>query len=265
MGGRRPPRPVVPAVPRRTPPTPAGAYRIDRVRVVEVLADPFTPPADLDPVARARGAPRRRLGVRRRGRHRRAARRRRGRVPAAHARPARAGRRGRPRRLVGSTSNPLWYAEQLAAVPAPYRIVGGPELREAAPPLGRRAARRRHRRLGMTRGTSEGPRSVRNAAPRHCGGAVLQVISPEVSRSCRCTAPWAMTSPVALNTATGFKVNGDVTRLSTPETTVPFAPVGVTVTVTVPVAPGAMMFAGVSRNRAAERPRSGTGHRWSSW
>ncbi len=35
-------------------------------------------------------------------------------------------------RLVGSTSNPGWYAEQLAALPAAYRIVGGPELREAA-------------------------------------------------------------------------------------------------------------------------------------
>lgn len=35
-------------------------------------------------------------------------------------------------RLVGSTSNPWWYAEQLAVLPAPYRIVAGPELRRAA-------------------------------------------------------------------------------------------------------------------------------------
>ena len=41
-------------------------------------------------------------------------------------------------RLVGSTSNPGWYAQQLAAVPAPYRIVGCPELQEAARVLGRR-------------------------------------------------------------------------------------------------------------------------------
>ncbi len=41
-------------------------------------------------------------------------------------------------RLVGSTSNPTWYAEQLAAVPAPYRIVRGPEVRHAARVVGRR-------------------------------------------------------------------------------------------------------------------------------
>jgi predicted DNA-binding transcriptional regulator YafY len=35
-------------------------------------------------------------------------------------------------RLVGSTSNPWWYAEQLARVPAPYRIIGCPELQQAA-------------------------------------------------------------------------------------------------------------------------------------
>ena len=41
-------------------------------------------------------------------------------------------------RLVGSTSNPWWYAEQLAAIPAPYRIVRGPELRRTARVLGQR-------------------------------------------------------------------------------------------------------------------------------
>jgi predicted DNA-binding transcriptional regulator YafY len=35
-------------------------------------------------------------------------------------------------RLVGSTSNPWWYAEQLVRVPAPYRIVRCPELQQAA-------------------------------------------------------------------------------------------------------------------------------------
>jgi hypothetical protein len=39
-------------------------------------------------------------------------------------------------RLVGSTSNPSWYAEQLAAVPAPFRVVGGPELRQTTRALG---------------------------------------------------------------------------------------------------------------------------------
>ena len=39
-------------------------------------------------------------------------------------------------RLVGSTSNPWWYAEQLAAVPAPYRIVRCPELRATARAVG---------------------------------------------------------------------------------------------------------------------------------
>jgi hypothetical protein len=41
-------------------------------------------------------------------------------------------------RLVGSTSNPTWYAEQLAAIPASYRIVSCPELQEAARVLGQR-------------------------------------------------------------------------------------------------------------------------------
>ena len=35
-------------------------------------------------------------------------------------------------RLVGSTSNPAWYVQQLAILPLPYRIRGGPELRAAA-------------------------------------------------------------------------------------------------------------------------------------
>jgi hypothetical protein len=35
-------------------------------------------------------------------------------------------------RLIGSTSNPWWYAEQLARLPASYRIVECPELRHTA-------------------------------------------------------------------------------------------------------------------------------------
>jgi predicted DNA-binding transcriptional regulator YafY len=112
------------------------AYRIDRVRSVVVLHDAFTPPADLDPVA----------------------------VLEEHLAvgweydvdvvldvPVEAVRRCLPpalgrlepidatsSRLVGSTSNPWWYAERLAAVPASYRIAGGPELQHAARVLGQR-------------------------------------------------------------------------------------------------------------------------------
>jgi len=41
-------------------------------------------------------------------------------------------------RLVGSTSNPAWYVEQLAALPAPFRIVKCAELQDAARALGQR-------------------------------------------------------------------------------------------------------------------------------
>ncbi|MGH8826749.1 MAG: helix-turn-helix transcriptional regulator, partial [Jiangellaceae bacterium] len=40
--------------------------------------------------------------------------------------------------LVGSTSNPGWYVEQLAAIPASYRIVRCPEVQKAALVLGQR-------------------------------------------------------------------------------------------------------------------------------
>ena len=41
-------------------------------------------------------------------------------------------------RLVGSTGNPFWYAEQLAVIPAPFRVVGGVELQHTVATLGRR-------------------------------------------------------------------------------------------------------------------------------
>lgn len=112
------------------------AYRIDRVREAEALEGTFTPPVDLDPVAMleehlavgweyevevvidgpfdvvARCLPR----------------------PLGRLQPIDPG----TTRLVGSTSNPGWYAEQLAATPAPYRIVKGPELRAAARTIARR-------------------------------------------------------------------------------------------------------------------------------
>jgi len=112
------------------------AYRVDRVRAVEVLDPTFTPPADLDPVSMLEAhlavgweydvdvvidapmeqvAPcvRRALGV----------------LEPVDSRTT---------RLVGSTSNPAWYAEQLAAIPASYRIVQSAELREAARVVGQR-------------------------------------------------------------------------------------------------------------------------------
>jgi predicted DNA-binding transcriptional regulator YafY len=112
------------------------AYRVDRVRTVEVLDDTFSPPADLDPVAvleehlavgweyevevvidapvdaLADWLPRA-IGLLRP-------------VDAATT------------RLVGSTGNPTWYAEQLTMIRAPYRIVKCPELRRAARALGQR-------------------------------------------------------------------------------------------------------------------------------
>ncbi len=112
------------------------AYRIDRVRGMEVLDDTFTPPADLDPVGMLEehlavgweydvevviDAP----------------------VEAVARRLPRALGRLEPldaetSRLVGSTSNLVWYVEQLAAIPASYRIVRCPELQEAARVLGKR-------------------------------------------------------------------------------------------------------------------------------
>ena len=41
-------------------------------------------------------------------------------------------------RLVGSTSDPRWYAEQLTAIPAPFRVVRCPELQDCVRSLGER-------------------------------------------------------------------------------------------------------------------------------
>jgi predicted DNA-binding transcriptional regulator YafY len=112
------------------------AYRVDRVRSVEPLNDTFSVPADLNPVAMleehlSAGWEFDTEVV----------------VEAAFDRVARILPRTVGRlepagekscRLVGSTSNPYWYAEQLAILPVPYRIVGGPELRHAVRLLGER-------------------------------------------------------------------------------------------------------------------------------
>ncbi|TWP47781.1 WYL domain-containing protein [Lentzea tibetensis] len=112
------------------------AYRIDRVRSVSPLPDSFVPPPDLDPVAVleehlavgweydievlvdapaetvARWLPRA-LGL---------------------VEPVDAG----TSKLVGSTSNPVWYAEELAVIPVPYRIVRCPELKQSARAIAQR-------------------------------------------------------------------------------------------------------------------------------
>jgi predicted DNA-binding transcriptional regulator YafY len=112
------------------------AYRIDRVREVDVLDDTFTPPDDLDPVALLEAhlavgweyavdvvidAPLATVGAR---------------LPRALGRLEAVDTEST--RLVGSTSNPWWYAEQLAAISTAYRIVGGAELRETARVVGQR-------------------------------------------------------------------------------------------------------------------------------
>lgn len=112
------------------------AYRIDRVEDVEVLDQAFSPPDDLDPVAVLEEH----LAV--------------GweyEVEILIEAPADRVARCLPRtlglleplgeattRLVGSTSNPGWYAEQLAAVPGPFRVVRCPELQQAVRAVGRR-------------------------------------------------------------------------------------------------------------------------------
>jgi predicted DNA-binding transcriptional regulator YafY len=112
------------------------AYRIDRVRAVQMLDDTFSPPVDLDAVAVLEehlavgweydvevviDAPAETVA--------RCLPRALGRLEPLDAETA---------RLIGSTSNPVWYAGQLAVLPAPYRIVQCPELQEAARAIGQR-------------------------------------------------------------------------------------------------------------------------------
>ena len=112
------------------------AYRVDRIRDVEILDRRFTPPADLDAVAELEA-------------HLAAGWKYEVEVvidapfdEVAPYVPRTIGRLepvdGGTCRLSGSTSNPAGYVEQLAAIPAAYRIVRGEEVREAARALGRR-------------------------------------------------------------------------------------------------------------------------------
>lgn len=112
------------------------AYRVDRVVNVDILDDVFEPPGDLDPVATleehlATGwayeakvvieAPLDRV---------------RGHLPRALGRLSPVD--DRTTLLTGSTSNPRWYAEQLAATPGAFRVVRGPEIRAAVRALAER-------------------------------------------------------------------------------------------------------------------------------
>lgn len=112
------------------------AFRIDRVQSAAVLDHTFTPPAGLDPVA----ALEEHLGA--------------GWEYDAEVEidaPLESCARLLPRtlgrlttidehttRLVGSTSNPYWYAEQLAVLPISYRIRRGEEIRSCARTLAQR-------------------------------------------------------------------------------------------------------------------------------
>jgi len=112
------------------------AYRIDRVRTVEVLSTGFSTPDGLDPVATLEDhlavgweydveviidAPVSEITRC---------------VPRALGQLAPAGQQAT--RLTGSTSNPHWYASQLGLVPASMRIVRCAELQDAARALGQR-------------------------------------------------------------------------------------------------------------------------------
>jgi predicted DNA-binding transcriptional regulator YafY len=112
------------------------AYRVDRIGELQVLDDTFRLPADLDPVAvleehLAAGweydvevlidAPQEAVARC---------------IPRTLGRLEPAG--DGSTRLVGSTSNPAGYVEQLAAIPAAYRIVRGAQVQAAARELGAR-------------------------------------------------------------------------------------------------------------------------------
>jgi predicted DNA-binding transcriptional regulator YafY len=112
------------------------AYRIDRVLGVEVLGDGFDVPAGLDAVA----ALEEHLAVG--WEYDAEVVIEAGIDDATRWLPRTLGRleplgEGRSR-LVGSTSNPWWYAEQLAVIPVPYRVVGGDELRATTRAVGQR-------------------------------------------------------------------------------------------------------------------------------
>jgi predicted DNA-binding transcriptional regulator YafY len=113
-------------------------YRIDRVRSVDVLAEPFEPPEGLDPFRAleeqlSQGWP---FGV-----------------EVEIDAPLEEVRRWLPRslghteaiddertRLTGTTENLEWYATEIAEIRASFKVVGGAEIRAAVGALARRLA-----------------------------------------------------------------------------------------------------------------------------
>ena len=113
-------------------------YRIDRVTSVDVLAEPFTPPEDLDPFQAleeqmSQGWPHA--------------------VEVEIDAPLDEVRRWLPRslgrteaiedgrtRLTGSTENLNWYATEIAEIQATFTVIGGPEIRDAVRRLATRLA-----------------------------------------------------------------------------------------------------------------------------
>jgi predicted DNA-binding transcriptional regulator YafY len=115
------------------------ALRVDRIATVEAMLDTFTPPPELDALRTleehlsqgwshavdvlvdatveetSRWVPR----------------------SLGHLEPDDAGRT----HLRATTNEPDWYARQLAAIPAPFRVLGSPELQRAIAALGQRLAR----------------------------------------------------------------------------------------------------------------------------
>lgn len=112
------------------------AYRVDRIRGVELLDQPADPAPDVDPVAMLEEQLATGWEYQ---------------VDIVIAAPVSAVTRCVPPtlgrlepvdeqtcRLVGSTSNPWWYAGQLTELPAAYRIVQCPELQQATAAIARR-------------------------------------------------------------------------------------------------------------------------------
>jgi predicted DNA-binding transcriptional regulator YafY len=112
------------------------AFRVDRVQTLTVLDEEFEPPAGLDPVSAledhlAAGwrheavvlvdAPLESVA-----RH----------MPRMLGRLEAAGPAAT--RLTGTTSNPEWYAQQLAGIPVTYRVEGDDAIRAAVQALGQR-------------------------------------------------------------------------------------------------------------------------------
>ncbi len=136
VGGRRPPRPVVPAVPVPSPRTPGGRTGSTGSAAWSCSTTPSAhpPTSTRSPCSRsispsAGSTTSRSSSTRPLDRVARCLPRALGRLEPLDAQTS---------RLVGSTSNPWWYAEQLAAIPASYRIVRCPELQECARVVGRR-------------------------------------------------------------------------------------------------------------------------------